>query len=209
MNMNNFLLILFPLLAYFTGSIPFGSIIGRLTADIDITKRGSGNIGATNVARELGIKWGLLTLFLDMIKGFLPVFLLMSLNDPPDRWLLIMVPVSLLLGHRFSPFLNFKGGKGVATALGIFLAISPGTVLILFAVFAGIVYLTDYISAGSITAACLMPVILFFTEKSHDILIMASCISVIICVNHRGNIIRLINGEERHWKNRKSGKHVE
>lgn len=204
--MTDYLFILVPCCTYILGSIPFGSIISRITANIDITKLGSGNIGATNVARELGIKWGLITLFLDMIKGFLPVFIYISLFDPPDRWFLITIPITLLLGHRFSPFLKFKGGKGVATALGIFLALSPGIVLILFAVFIIIVYVTDYVSLGSITSACMMPVILFFTNKSIDILIVAFSIAAIICFAHKDNIIRLINGQERRWKNRKSGK---
>ncbi|MFC1494677.1 glycerol-3-phosphate 1-O-acyltransferase PlsY [Thermodesulfobacteriota bacterium] len=207
--MTGFFMILIPLFTYLAGSIPFGSIIGRIAAGTDITKRGSGNIGATNVARELGIKWGLITLFLDMFKGFLPVFMVVSFYNPPGGWLLITVPISLLLGHRFSPFLNFKGGKGVATALGIFFALSPVVVLILLAVFILIVYVTDYVSLGSITASCMMPVILFFTEKNRDLLITASCIAAIICITHKDNIIRLIKGKERRWKNRKSGKDIE
>lgn len=202
------LLILIPLLGYLIGSIPFGSIIGRIAADTDITKRGSGNIGATNVARELGIQWGLITLFLDLIKGFLPVFFVISFYNPPGGFLLITVPVSLLLGHRFSPFLKFRGGKGVATALGIFLALSPLIVLVLFAVFILIVYLTDYVSLGSIIASCMMPLILFLTGKSPDLIITASCLAVIICFTHKDNIVRLIRGSERRWKNRKSGKNI-
>ena len=206
--MNVFLLILIPFLSYLIGSIPFGPLIGRIAADTDITKLGSGNTGATNVARELGIKWGLTTLLLDITKGFLPVYIVTNFYNPPGGWLLITVPVSLLLGHRFSPFLRFRGGKGVATALGIFLALSPVIVLILFAVFILIVYLTDYVSLGSIIASCTMPVILYFTGENPDLFITASCLAVIICVTHADNIIRLINGSERRWKDRKSGKDI-
>lgn len=202
--MTESLLILVPFITYIVGSIPFGSIISRIQSNIDITKLGSGNTGATNVARELGIKWGLLTLLLDMIKGFLPVFIYISLYDSPERWLFIAIPITLLLGHRFSPFLKFRGGKGVATALGIFLALSPGIVLILLTVFIIIVYITDYVSLGSITATCLMPVILFFTDAGIDKLIVALSIAAIICIAHRDNITRLINGEEKSWKRRKS-----
>ena len=201
--------ILIPLFTYLIGSVPFGSMIGRLTASVDITQLGSGNTGATNVAREIGIKWGLLTLFLDMIKGFLPVYIYISLYDPPKPWLSIAIPVSLLLGHRFSPFLKFRGGKGVATALGIFLALSPVKVFILFPVFALIVYVTGYVSLGSMTAACMMPLILFFTGSDKDMLITAVCLAGIICVFHKDNITRLIKGEERSLKKIKSRKNIQ
>jgi len=207
--MINYLPILLPFFTYLIGAIPFGLIIGHITAGIDITKKGSGNIGATNVARELGIKRGLITLFLDMLKGFLPVFIVMNFYNSPNNGFLIIISLSLLLGHRFSLFLKFKGGKGVATAFGIFLAISPGYVLIAFFVFATLVYITDYVSLGSVISTGMMPFLLFFAGKPVELLITASCIAVIICITHKDNIVRLINGKERHWKNRKSGKNFE
>ena len=114
--------ILFALAAYLLGSLPFGRLIGQRVADIDITQRGSRNIGATNVARELGLKWGIFTLLLDVLNGFMPVFLF-GLFFPDFGIGPSVMGLFALFGHQFSVFLRFRGGKGVATSLGIFLAI--------------------------------------------------------------------------------------
>lgn len=202
--MNKVYLFLIPIITYFIGAIPFGVIIGHFSAGIDITKKGSGNTGATNVARTLGIKYGLLTLLLDALKGFLPVFFITNFYDSSETWLLITVSLALLLGHRFSPFLKFRGGKGVATAFGIYIALSPVSVFFALCIFTLLVYLTDYVSLGSVITACIMPLIFFFTSKPVDQLVTASFIALIICLTHKKNLIRLIEGKERRWKNRKS-----
>ena len=151
---------IFAITAYLFGSIPFGKLIAGKVARIDITQKGSGNIGATNVARELGIKWGILTLVLDMLKGFVPVVLFACLA--PKAGIgheigLSVVGLSALSGHQFSIFLKFRGGKGVGTALGIYLAISPLSCLSALLLFILIVYIWDFVSLASMTSAFSMP----------------------------------------------------
>lgn len=200
--------ILFPLLSYLAGAIPFGLIISHRIAQIDITLKGSGNIGATNVAREVGIKWGFLTLAFDLLKGFLPLYIALNCFSSKNDFLLISISIAVLLGHRFSPFLEFKGGKGVATAFGIFIALSPLSAMLSLCVFIIIVYFSDYISLGSIIAACIMPIILCLLNKQPALIITALLTAFIILLTHSGNIIRIINRKERSWKNRRSGKDI-
>lgn len=195
--------ILFPLAAFFMGSIPFGSIIGRKVADIDIKTRGSGNIGATNVARELGIKWGIFTLILDLLKGFIPVYIVNYHVPAGDVWL-ILVCILSLLGHQFSIFLRFRGGKGVATAAGIFLALSPVSLLIAIVIFIIGIYLFDTVSTGSMAAACSMPLILYLSGKSLSLVIASIFMAMLICLAHRENIKNILKGEERKWRSRVS-----
>ncbi len=109
------------LLSFFIGAIPFGLIIGRLAAGVDITRRGSGNIGAANVAREIGVRWGFITLMFDILKGFLPLMIGMKIPVQYHNIFLIILSLAILLGHMYSPFLRFRGGKGVSTGFGIFL----------------------------------------------------------------------------------------
>lgn len=192
--------IIFVFLFYITGAIPFGVIISRKTAGIDITNKGSGNTGATNVARELGIKWGFLTLVLDLLKGFVPLFFVSVYIAPGSDILLIATSLAVLLGHRFSPFLNFKGGKGVATAFGIFLALSPASTLISLCIFLLTVCVSAYISLGSIAAACSMPIILGLFNKPAALVITAFLTAALILITHTENITRIIRGQERKWK---------
>lgn len=191
--------ILFPIATYLLCSIPFGRLIGKKVAGIDITRRGSGNIGATNVARELGLKWGVLTLFLDVLKGFIPVSLFAHLL--PDYEIGIsVVGLSALLGHQFSLYQRFRGGKGVATALGVYLAISPALSLIALLLFILTVYLLDFVSIGSILSASIMPILIIFSVKSDILTITSLIIAALICFKHKDNIRRLMRGEEKRWK---------
>ena len=192
--------IYFILLSYIAGAVPFGVIISRKIAGIDITLKGSGNIGATNVAREIGIKWGMLTLLLDLLKGFIPVFIARNYITDVEGFFLISTSLAVLLGHRFSPFLGFKGGKGVATAFGIFLALSPGSAIISLCVFILTVYLSRYISLGSIVGAYIMPLTLSILNRPAALIITAFFTASLILINHSSNIARIINGEERKWK---------
>lgn len=196
--------VLFFAVAFFIGSIPFGQIISRRVAHVDITRMGSRNIGATNVARELGMKWGFLTLALDVSKGLIPSVIFRLLY--PDSHLgLSIVGLSALLGHQFTPFLCFKGGKGVATALGFFLSISPTATLLALGVFLITVYLWDFISLGSIVATLSVPLFLSLFIKS-GVLIAASIIfAAFICLKHRSNIQRLATGSERRWRGNRKG----
>lgn len=190
------------LLAFLLGSIPFGRLVSQWVARIDITKRGSGNIGATNVARELGLKWGILTLVLDLLKGLVPTLLFDRLF-PGAYWGLSVTGLCALLGHQFTPFLGFRGGKGVATALGVYLAISPLGCLAAAIVFVLTVSVWDFISLGSLVGACSVPV--FFALLGLPLeLILASLVAAgFICLKHKDNIGRLLAGNERKWRKRK------
>jgi acyl phosphate:glycerol-3-phosphate acyltransferase len=187
--------------AFLIGAIPFGKWVSRRVAKIDITRKGSGNIGATNVARELGMKWGVLTLLLDVLKGFAPAFAF-RLFFPDSGLGLSILGVFALLGHQFTPFLHFRGGKGVATALGFYLAVSPLCTALALAVFLFFVFLWDFISLGSIAAAFSIPLFLFILSQSAWLVAGSLLTAVLICFRHRDNIRRLVAGEERRWRGR-------
>jgi len=196
---------IFAVAAYLFGSIPFGKLIAGKVARIDITQKGSGNIGATNVARELGIKWGILTLVLDMLKGFVPVVLFACLA--PKAGIgheigLSVVGLSALSGHQFSIFLKFRGGKGVGTALGIYLAISPLSCLSALLLFILIVYIWDFVSLASMTSAFSMPLLFALFGKTLPLVIGALIAAALICLKHKENIQRLLKGDERKWRER-------
>jgi glycerol-3-phosphate acyltransferase PlsY len=192
--------LLIPLVGYFIGAIPFGALIGKGIAKIDITSRGSGNIGATNVAREVGLKWGILTLALDLMKGFVPVYMYyryFGSSYPLGLYIMCLAP---LLGHQFSPFLGFRGGKGVATALGVFIAVTPIPVLLAIPVFLVTVWLWNYISLGSMIAACSLPLLQLLFMESKGFAVASLAMAALICFKHRDNIQRLFRGEERRWR---------
>ena len=193
-------LIIIAIASFLIGAIPFGLLISKGIARIDITQRGSGNIGATNVARELGLKWGLLTLLLDLLKGFIPVYIFNHWFRSGPEASIFIICVSTLLGHQFSPFLGFRGGKGVATALGVFLALSPILVIPALLLFIITVSITDYISLGSMVAACSMPFILILSDNSAGQVSASLAMAALICIRHRDNIRRLLKGEERQWR---------
>jgi len=191
--------LLYPLGAFLLGAIPFGKIIGRFIAGMDITRHGSGNIGASNVARTLGVKWGLLTLCLDALKGFVPVFLLARLL-PEASLGPSVVGLSALLGHQFSPFLGFRGGKGVSTAFGAYLAIAPGLCLVSLAFFIITVYIWDFISLGSMVSACTIPLLLLASGRPGGVVAAAVIMATLVCIKHRDNIQRMANGRESKWR---------
>lgn len=194
--------------AFFLGSVPFGKLISQKTAGIDITVKGSRNIGATNVAREIGIRWGLLTLVLDILKGLIPIILFSSFSSRAGQLSyeigLSTVGLCALLGHQFPLFLKFRGGKGVSTALGIYLGVSPLAAIFSLLLFILVVSKWQFVSLGSITAAAAMPIFLALLHKPMPFVIGALLAAVLIFLRHRENIVRLVNGNERKWKDRKS-----
>ncbi len=192
--------------AYLLGSIPFGVLISQKVARLDITKAGSGNIGATNVAREVGLKWGVITLLADVLKGFIPVVLaryLLGSSIEMNEALKGMIGLTALLGHQFPVYSHFRGGKGVATCLGVFLAISPISCLFSGVMFFILVALWRYISLGSILGALTMPIWLYLTGHSTFMILPSLVMSLLITFQHRGNIQRLIQGNERRWQKAK------
>jgi glycerol-3-phosphate acyltransferase PlsY len=193
--------ILFPVASYIIGSIPFGVLISRGVAQIDITQKGSGNIGATNVTRELGIKWGFLTLVMDILKGFFPVFLCSRII--PDFGIgLSIVGLAAFIGHQFSLFQRFRGGKGVATVTGIYLAVSPIPVIIALVIFIIVLYKSDFVSLGSMISVSSMPILFILFKESRELIISSLIIAAMICISHKDNIQRLIRGEENRWRKR-------
>ncbi len=180
--------------AYLIGGIPFGFLIGKARG-IDVRTVGSKNIGATNVFRTVGKSWGLLAFTLDVLKGFLPTFF-----APPS--LAIWVGIMCVIGHMLTPYMKFKGGKGVATAFGMLIGLIPGMVGLAFLVFAVVFALSNYISLGSCIAAAFLMIIIWFpclgTEGYRNLpqCILVTLIAAFIIFKHRSNIVRLIHGNE-------------
>jgi len=183
--------------AYLIGSIPTGLLLGKAYG-IDVRKEGSGNIGATNLYRTIGRKVGIITLIGDCLKGLLPVVIVKISSLPPE--LAAWVGLAAFCGHVFSVFLKFRGGKGVATALGVFLALAPLAVALAMALFAGMMFLWRYVSLASISAAAIMSPAVFFLGESRTICVVTLIISLIVIVRHHENIGRLLSGNESRFK---------
>lgn len=193
--------ILFPVIGYLVGAIPFGLVIGRM-AGIDIRTEGSRNIGATNVNRVLGKKLGALTLICDCLKGLLPMALAAYfLADTADRELIVaLIGLFAVVGHMFPVYLKFRGGKGVATSLGVFLYLSPPAIAISLAVFIASVALSGFVSVGSLLTCALLPVWLYLLGASKISIGVAAALALLIWIKHHENINRLLHGREKPWK---------
>jgi glycerol-3-phosphate acyltransferase PlsY len=183
--------------AYLLGSIPTGLLLAK-AAGVDIRSTGSGNIGATNVYRTLGRTVGILTLVGDCLKGLIPVLVAQKL-EMGDA-VIAAVGAAAFLGHVYTVFLGFKGGKGVATALGVFLGVSPASVGIALIIFIIVVAAWRYISLGSITAAAAMPFIVAALDRRPLIIAMTAGIALLVIWKHRENISRLREGTESKFK---------
>lgn len=230
-----------PLLSFLIGSIPFGLLLGK-TKGIDIREHGSGNIGSTNVFRTLGKKSGIICLILDLLKGFLPVFLtinlcriegtnpllgvefLTNLSTPlpkPEQFFVqsiqVLTALAAILGHNYSPWINFKGGKGIATTGGALLALMPAAVVILVLIFIVVTRITKYVSLGSIATGIALPIITglgsYYHIQKGDIpqgawnkpLFIFSVVAGVLAVwKHRTNIARLRAGTEHRIGQKKS-----
>ena len=189
--------ILYIIGTYLIASIPFGYIVGKLFGK-DVRKEGSGNIGATNVVRTVGKKAGILVLILDVLKGFIPVYIAKNLLNLPSKYVALVALVAIL-GHCFSMFMKFKGGKGVATGLGVMLAISVKATQILLVFWLGVFLVSGYVSLASILTASISWLVFFVITNnffySYIILISA----IIIILKHLSNIQRLLNGTEHNF----------
>jgi glycerol-3-phosphate acyltransferase PlsY len=181
------------LVAYLLGAVPTGYILGSL-AGVDVRKQGSGNVGATNVARVVGKRHGILTLIADVAKGFVPVFIALHLNFSPLAT--ASVGIAAFLGHLYPVFLRFKGGKGVATALGVFLALAPWATLVLILVFALVLLAARAVSLSSMIAAAAAPLVLWLSSQPPTYVWMSFLIAAMIVLRHRENIERLLSGTE-------------
>ena len=196
--------LLLTVAAYLAGSIPTSHWVARAFYGKDLRKEGSGNLGATNVYRVLGWSAALPVLAVDIVKGWAPAALFPLLTPgAPAAWA-VAYGAAAVAGHVFSFWVGFKGGKGVATSCGVFLALAPWAALIGFGVWAAAVYWTGYVSVGSILAAIALPVAVFFTPYRGGAALpaFAAGLGLFIVWAHRGNIERLLKGEERRFGKR-------
>jgi len=194
-----FLLYLF---SYLLGSIPF-ALVFSLPQGVDPRKAGSKNPGATNVARLLGKKWGLLTFLGDSGKGIVALLIasyFIKQSSFPKEFILAGVGFFAVLGHLFSIFLKFKGGKGVATTIGVFLFLTPKAMLAGLFLFFITVALTGFVSAGSLLTTLLLPFFIYFFGYPKAYVTCSALLGALIWIKHRDNIKRLLRGEEKSWK---------
>jgi glycerol-3-phosphate acyltransferase PlsY len=188
--------ILSTVLAYLLGGLPFGYWFVRLTSGRDIRTMGSGNIGATNVQRSMGMKAGVVVLCLDILKGFLAVWLAATLTRG-DATALALAVAAVMLGHCYPVFLRFKGGKAVACFVGAFLYLAPLALLITTAVFVVVVALSKYVSLGSILGALVFPFALWQVNRPSRAILYASIFATALVIyRHKANIARLRAGKE-------------
>jgi acyl phosphate:glycerol-3-phosphate acyltransferase len=192
--------LLIPFAAYLLGSIPFGLLLARLFGGGDVRKAGSGNIGATNVARVVGPLAGILTLVFDTAKGAAAVWLSGRVTNESATWMMV-AGFAVLLGHCFPVWLKFRGGKGVATALGVFLVLCPLAAVSALLLFLICVAYWRYVSLGSVAAAAAMPLLTYFLWAPHHappIIIDAGTLAIALLViyKHDGNLQRLVEGTE-------------
>ncbi|MGJ8655100.1 MAG: glycerol-3-phosphate 1-O-acyltransferase PlsY [Akkermansiaceae bacterium] len=229
---------LFPIIAFLLGSIPFGLLIAK-SQGINIREHGSGNIGATNVLRIVGKKFGITCFFLDFLKGLIPTLLAYNLykftgadetmtigflrehainlgdNQFKAQALQVFTGLCAILGHNYSPWVNFKGGKGIATSAGVLLPLMPFAFLLLIAIFFITFKISRYVSLASIVAAASLPLLVLYGSWSHGklaagtwnkpLLIFAVFIAIMAIWKHRSNIKKLLAGEENKFtpKNKK------
>ncbi len=231
-----------PLLAFLLGSIPFGLLIAKAKG-IDIRQHGSGNIGATNVLRVVGKKYGITCLILDALKGFIPTFIGITLirfegqglnwtlrplldsgfiYPASDQWiaqtLQVVVGLCAILGHNYSPWVGFKGGKGIATSAGVLIALAPAAVVILLVVWLLVFLISRYVSLASIIAAAVLPLITLWGSWFHGriqdgtwnkpLFVFTIIIAVLAIWKHRGNIQRLRQGTENRFQRKPKPGHV-
>ncbi len=197
------------LLGYLIGSLPTGYLVGRIKG-VDIRKVGSGNIGATNVLRVLGVKLGVLVLLIDICKGILACFLgayllqqistqtaLVPVKITTDPALVLLLGgIGAILGHSFTCWLKFRGGKGVATTAGVFLAVVPIPTAIVVGIFLLVTWISRYVSLGSICAAIALPLCVYFFHASTALIVLTTLCAIVVIVRHKSNIRRLIAGTE-------------
>lgn len=180
--------------SFLLGSIPFGLIVGKVWGSIDVRQHGSGNIGTSNVMRTVGKAAAGAVLVLDVLKGTLPVVAAMSLGVPD--WAVAATAFAAVAGHMWSVFLNFEGGKGVATTLGVAIALDLWLALSLVLVWVAVLIVTRYISVGSLASALSLPALTWFLGHGSEYVIVGALICLLVFIRHRSNIERLRAGTE-------------
>jgi acyl phosphate:glycerol-3-phosphate acyltransferase len=189
--------VVLPACAYLLGSIPFGLLFVRVRAKADIRDIGSGNIGATNVKRALGIPWAVATLVCDGLKGFVPTLAALHLSGGHCLWLPAMVAIAAIYGHIYPIYLRFRpSGKGVATTLGCLLVITPLGTLFYVIVLVAAIYFSRRVSVGSLIGAIFLPPSAWFTTHDPAVCAATLWIMILILIRHKENIQRLASGVE-------------
>ena len=228
-----------PLLAFLLGSIPFGLIIARAKG-IDIRQHGSGNIGATNVLRVIGKKYGISCLFLDALKGFIPTVVAISciryagMHNPlaipglaafsqeftiqTAQIFQVLTGLSAVLGHNYSPWIAFRGGKGIATSAGVLIALMPAAIVIIIVVWSAVFLISKYVSLASIVAAAILPLLTLYGSWFHGkiqdgtwnkaLFVFTLIMAILAIWKHRGNITRLRQGTENRFVRKPKSSHV-
>ncbi|WP_022662478.1 glycerol-3-phosphate 1-O-acyltransferase PlsY [Paucidesulfovibrio longus] len=192
--------IFWPLFSYLLGAVPFGLLLAKFLRGVDIRTEGSRNTGATNVARTCGLPLGLTALALDIAKGLVPVLLAARMSD---NWLFLSLSaLAPILGHVYSPFLGFKGGKAVATTIGAFLGLAflPTLISVLLCVAA--IFASGYVSLGSLVFGAALPAAMLLSGNGRFALV-ALAVTLLLYWRHRENIARLMRGEENSWRKKK------
>ncbi len=185
--------ILLILLCYLIGSIPFSYIVSRYMGGMDIRSKGSGNVGATNVLRNLGLKIALVAFALDLLKGFTAAWIGFAFGGPV---VIFLCPVAAMIGHCYPVFLKFKGGKAVATIAGIVLYTNPIIFIILVLAFAAVVLISRYVSLGSLVVACSLPFLGILLDPDITIILLYFFAASLVIYKHKENIERLRKGTE-------------
>ncbi len=193
--------LLLVIAAYLLGSVSFGVLVARLTRGVDPRLEGSRNPGATNVARTCGVKWGVAVLVLDFLKGFAPVALAVA-THAPWPWI-SLVAFAAVLGHCYSVFLGFKGGKAVATTLGVLAAAAPWPLACAAACCVAVIAASGFVSLGSLTLVTTMPLWLLLFETPRFIP-LSLAMALLVYWRHRENIGRLVTGREKPWRAKRS-----
>lgn len=194
------------LISYLIGSIPSGFLLTKYVMKKDVRQYGSGNIGATNVARVMGLKSGILVAVFDILKGFLGVLVGQAILGSSLSAAILVVAAAAIAGHDWSIFLGFSGGKGVATTFGVILRLYPLAFLIYALIWLLLVLTTRYVSLGSIIGSMSLPLTLYFSSYDTTNVFFAALLSLFVLYTHRENIKRLLKGEENRMDPDKLGK---
>ena len=194
------------LLSYLIGSIPSGFLLTKYVMKKDVREYGSGNIGATNVARVMGLKAGVLVAVFDILKGYLGVLVGQAILGSGASAVILLVAIAAIAGHDWSIFLGFSGGKGVATTFGVILRLYPLAFLIYALIWLLLVITTRYVSLGSIVGSMSLPIVVYFSGFESVHVFFAVLLSLFVMYTHRANIKRLLNGEENRMDPDKLGK---
>jgi len=195
--------ILLLVAAYLTGAFPTSFVVGKAKG-VDLRKHGSGNLGATNAFRVLGWRAATPVFLIDIAKGFVPAFFFPQWDGSPNANLALAYGAAAIVGHVFSVYVRFKGGKGVATSAGVLLALSPAAVGISLLVWGALVYATGYVSLASIVSAALLPFLIFLLDGVTPVFWLSLALAAFVIFAHRANIKRLLRGEEHSFRKKKT-----